>query len=356
MKKLNFFLVLAIILTACQREVDTILRETEADEVIPMMRVVQVDNGSPAQDSVVRILKTVILNGEKTVELTEFYSDFADTLRWVFSYNPSGNLSTIKVFETTHPATILANHKFTWSGSRLAKVITDTLGVFAESIELIYTPSGGNTLISSVEIPSRDNIQPDHTTRIKHTLLMNGLFQVINEKYFTHVWVDNGGSVTNVHDSVTLAYTYSANDVTRYDHVFSRHDTAGPNTNLTRDTGSAVFGRSPSGINVADSLKKIFGTDLYTLMHFQKMELYYYWPVLFSPLENYKHFLSRPLMELFHSRRSWYNGAFDPMSSYTNVQEKKNVNSFDGQGRLTKMEVYDDFTFGAVIRTYKISY
>ncbi|MBL0272113.1 MAG: hypothetical protein IPQ06_03345 [Chitinophagaceae bacterium] len=361
---LNMLVILVLVtgFTSCQKEPDETLDNPVPNTVtvIPMFKVVEIDNLSPGQDSIIRILKTVFTGNQKTVVISEIQPPFlTDTLNTVFTYNAQGLLSGINASTSLNPAFSIARYKFTWNGTRLAKVVCDTSGIYANTFDFTYVPSGVNTLINVVESPSRETITPTYFNKYKHTITVDGQFVPVYEHWASHSYIFQGGIPENYHDTAHIYYSYSGGDVTSYLAYASRHDTSGAGgsiTNIQRDTMQATFARSPSGGNIADSLKKIFGSDIYTLQNFELLEFYEYRPTIFSYWEPYKHFYNRPLTASFYSKKAWLNGVFDPAQSYTNEQEKKVVNSFDAQGRLIRSDVYQDFIFTGIETVYKISY
>jgi hypothetical protein len=356
-------LVLVIGFGSCQKEVDGTLdnRVTTNDTIIPMFKIVEIDKLSPGQDSLIRILKTVITGGQKSVVLSEIYPDSpGDTVNTAYTYNSQGLLSGINWSTSRSPAISLASYRFTWSGNRLIKVVCDTSGSFANSVDFNYSPSGTNTVITAIETPTRDFIEPNSFSKTKHAVTVNDQFVPTYEKWISHVYFFQGGVPENYHDTANIYYSYTMNDVSSYNSYFSRHDTSGSGGSITgieRDTTQALYGRSSSGNNIADTLKKIYGKDVYTLMNFNLLEFYEYRPVFFNIWENtFKQFYYRPLTTLGYSKRVWVNGVFDPSQSPANVQEKKIVNSFDAQGRLVKSETYEDFILVNIAYIYKVTY
>ena len=242
------------------------------------------------------------------------------------------------------PNILFSNTNFTWVGNRLNKVVTDTMGVFESSVDFFYTTAGANTIITTKETPSNDVIQPDYSYKLKRILTVDANFSPIKEEFNSHTYVFQGGIPENYHDSAYITYNYTSNDLTSIIYASSRHDTSGAGgsiKNINRDTATNVYNRNSSGNNITDSLKKIFGKEVYTMMNFDLLQLYPIFPIYGLQLKYYYYF--RPLTSIIASKKVWVNGVFNAGSSYNNVQIKKIINSFDTQQRLTVSEVYQDF-------------
>jgi hypothetical protein len=349
--------VLSLLFVSCQKEVDGELpglTEDSTTVVIPMFRLVEIPAQTP-QDSVVKIFKSVIVNGQKSVVVSELIPGLpSDTLNYIFSYNTAGKLSTIKEVYSSSPAVVTAQTSFTWNASTLSRVRFDTMGVFEQSVDFAYSTVGANTVITSTTIPSLDIIQPDYFYKYKNSLTVNSLFLPVEEKWQSHTYIFQGGVAQNVHDSTIITHRYTANDLSQSDFFTSRHDTVGLVTTIKRDTTNMIYNRSTAGLNIADSLVKIYGKEVYSLMNFNLLDIYPLFPVKGFQLDKYYFF--RPLTSMFSTKVAWINGIKDIGGSYTNELFKKAVNVFDSQQRLTMSEVYTDFINTDIEYVLKISY
>src|SRR5262249_20066890 len=91
--------ILIIAFSSCQQEVDTdILQRTTNDSSTTfMLKIVEHDYTSSMNDSIIRILNKVIVNGEQHFVLSEVYSDqIDDTTFYIFTYNSQNRLNNIK--------------------------------------------------------------------------------------------------------------------------------------------------------------------------------------------------------------------------------------------------------------------
>jgi hypothetical protein len=365
MRLLIAFAVLLILVSSCQRELDIDVQQRPTGDsiahVTPMFRVVEIDPNFPA-DSSVRIIKRVELNGVKSVIITEVTTWApTDTVFSLFSYDAQGHLSNIKYGPEADMADYQVRYQFTWNGNRLIRVVGDTLGSFAESFDLSYTPNGANSVVTSVQIPSYDLITPDAIITRKHNVTVNSQFLPVSDRYVDYFYSSSGNADPNLpqmsHDTSTGFFNYSGSDLSSVDYYFSRHDTNVsiiPYTNIVLDTAAYSYTRV-GGSNLSDSLIKIFGPEVYTLMNFDLLYFYYgYW--IATSADDQCFFYRRPLSTLNVSHRAWENGVFDPLTSFSNVLYNKMDNTFDAAGRLAKAVVYQDQSPSAISFIFKFYY
>jgi len=349
----SLYFLLVIIVSSCQRELDIDLQKpTSGDSTItvtPVFKIVEIDLNYP-DDSIIHILKRVEGNGEKTVVMAEIFSgDPTDTLITIFSYDGQNRINSIESGgQVSSPFYFPYKYKFTWAGGRLTRVACDTAGVFANSFDYNYTPNGANTIVIDVRTPSIDLIAPDYFSKTKHSVTVNAQFIPISEQWITHGFNSSGNSdpalPQNVHDTASNYFTYAGADLTSYVTHSSRHDTnvsIFPFTNIIRDTQNMVYTRATGTTNISDSLKKIYGAEVYTLMNFDLLD-FYYSPWIVSSHDQDKSFLARPLQRQVYSSRVWINGVYDAGNSHSNFLVRKMDNSFDPSGRLTQAILYMD--------------
>lgn len=356
-------IVIAILFVSCQKEVDAgILGRTGGDttaKVTPMFRVVDIDMTSPAQDSIIWIFKTVTKGTTKNVIQSGVNPAFPlDTFNYVYSYDAAGKLTNIKGSHSLAPSVIETESKFTWSSGRLTRIQIDTLGALESAIDLAYSPSGANTLVTPTYTPSFDLIQlPTYSYRVKHQFTVNSGFQLVAEKFTSHTYLFQGGVPQNVHDTADNIISYTSGDMASSVFYSSRHDTSGPGgsvINIERDTSTYTYSRSSGGGNFADSLVKIYGNEIYTLISTG---------ILFDPTlitdfgfsDSKGLFYKKPLSGLLVSKRSWINGVFDP-GSFSNLLYKQQTNTLDSQQRLLRCDIYADFSTTLLENILKFTY
>jgi hypothetical protein len=356
-----FLLAFIVEMSSCQKEVEGTIDERPTDStahIVSAYRVVDIDVASTPQDSIVRLFKTIMTGNEKTVEVSVVYGPTpADTVRTTFSYNTQGQLIKIKEINPLTPSVILSNTSFTWNAGRLTKAVFDTMGVFEKSVDFIYIPSGANTLIRTIETPSTDYILPDYFYKYKHSLTVNSQFLPVAEQWITHAYYFQGGLPQNIHDTANIIHTLSGGDLTASVTDAVSHDTSGAGgtiINIERDTSTYTYSRSIMGVNITDSLKAIYGSEIYTMMNFDLLDLY---PIftIYGPQTN-RYFFCRPLNTTTSSNKKWKNGVYQPGQSYSNLLEKKITNSFDAQQRLTRSDIYEDFISANVVTVIKVYY
>lgn len=347
--------------TSCQKGIDWELPDSVLDsieQIIPMFKVVQVDVASTPQDSIVRIFNTVMVNNQKKVVVSEVYPGVStDTLNYTFSYNLQGQLININETSPQYPNLVFANTTFTWVGNRLSKVVFDTSGVFEQSVEFFYTTAGANTIITTKETPSYDINGPDYTYSYNRMMTVDADFLPIKDDYNSHTYFYQFGVPENHYDTAKITYNYVNNDLSSIIYASRRYDTSGAGgsiTNIQKDTATDLYSRSNAGVNITDSLKKIYGKEVYAFMNFDMLSLYPIYPIYGNQLKYYYYF--SPLNSATSSKRVWINGTFDAGQSHSNVQFKKIVNSFDGQQRLLTSDVYQDFINTDVEQVVKITY
>jgi len=304
-----------------------------------------------------------MINGQKTVIESEIDPLFpSDTVNTFFTYNQQGQLTDIKAESFFYtPGAIWSHHKLTWNGNRLTRVVCDTAGAFAHSFDYTYTPSGSNTLISLVEVPSQDVIStnPIFEIRLKYTATVNSQFRLVKEQEINDTYVFQNTLPEHYHDTLDFNYTYAGNDLGSYNIFHSGTDTnsnsSGNPTNFHKDTAISTYSRSAMGANLADSLMKIYGNDIYTMLNSRLLYFYETPDWNFSEGRESKHFYFRPLNTNTQSAKAWENGVFDPANSYTNQLVEKRVNSFDAQGRLIRSDWYGDYG-GGLEYIYRFTY
>jgi hypothetical protein len=358
------FAVLLMLASSCQRELDIDVQQRPTGDstahITPMFRIVEIDDGFPG-DSIVSVVTRIEQNGVKTVIMAQTYSwTPGDTLFNVFSYDAQGRLLTIKNGPSRNMATYDVRYQFTWNAGRLIKVVGDTLGAFAESMDLVYTSNGANSVVTSTRIPTYDLIQPDIIYTTKHTVTLNNQFLPVSEQIIHYTRFSTGNFDPSLpqmsHDTTTGYFNFSGNDLMSIDQYFASSDTNVTSfsyTNYTDDTIIHSYARAAGGSNFADSLIQIYGPEVYTLLNF---DLIYFYYGASLPSDNSKFFYRRPLSLLTVSARQWVNGIFDPTGSNSNVLYNKMDNTFDASGRLIKALVYYDGSDSDIAITCKFYY
>jgi hypothetical protein len=340
---LTIFLVLMI--TSCQREISFEIRNNTNDstsQVTSVLRIVEYDHTSPEDDSITRIVKSITSGNDKKVVIAEIYSeDLLDTAFTTYSYDTQGRLSGIKMIYSSDPNTTQVNCQFTWNINRLVRVNCDTFGVFSDAVDLSYAPDGSNTAITAVYTPTKDYPVLDGFHKVRYRLTVNNQFIPVNDEWISHTYLTQGGLPESSRDTVTGYYIFSGTNLASYKWHQRGYDTTGPggsNVSIHKDTTDFVYNRDASGMNIADTLRKIYGNDLYTLMNFNLIDLPF--PFIYSEHENDAHLYTNPLTSRVSSRKVWVNGIFDAVESYTNYVFEKATNTFDVQGRLTSTSYF----------------
>jgi hypothetical protein len=342
---LAIFLVFMI--TSCQREISFELRNNTNDstgQVTSVLRIVEYDHTSPEDDSITRIVKSITSGNDKKVVIAEIYSeDLLDTAFTTYSYDAQGRLSGIKMIYSSDPNTTQVNCQFTWNANRLARMSYDTLGVFSDAVDLSYTPDGSNTTIIPVYTPTKDYPILDGFHKVRYKLAVNNQFIPVNDQWISHTYLTQGGLPESSRDTTTGYYTFSGNNLTSYKWYQRAYDTTGPggsNVSIYKDTTDFVYNRDASGSNIADTLKKIYGNELYTLINFNLVDLPF--PFIYSEHENDAHLYTNPLSSRVVSRKVWRDGVFETGESHTNLVIEKATNIFDAQGRLISTAYFWD--------------
>ena len=351
---------LALLLTSCQKEIKWELN-TPADStahIVPMMKITRIDVMSNPQDSIIHLINTQYLNGQKTIIVSEVDPQFpGDSMNSYYKYNAQGRLIEINTTYSSMPAGSQEKYTFTWNSNKLMKIVYDTLGVFSDSWDLTYTPAGANTDITITRTPPGGTITPTYIFQYWQKLTVDPAFNPVKLRYISYDYIDNFGTPDISRDTTDFYYSYTGADLSSYTANSYRCDTSGPGgstTNYSHDTLNVVCNRSNSGNNICDSLKQIFGSNLYTLMNFEFIDGLYLFVVSFG--ENDLFYYAHPQTSRLYSNRVWPNGVFDPGQSYSNLEERKIVNSFDSQNRLIRSDIYQQFNNTQVEYILKITY
>jgi len=350
-------ILLSVQLFSCQREVEDILSDNRTDttaRLVSTYRVVEVNALSVPQDSFTRVFKTYVSGTTKTVVET-MVSSFAptDTGITTFSYNADGKLTSIKDIWARDPATILSETRFTWNAGRLTKAVFDTMGVFERSIDFNYSAAGGNTVVTPLETPSQDIILPNYTSRITHKFTVDNQFQPVQDYWVRHT-IDNQGSTPGYyHDTSTIIYTYAGGDLVQRSFNVAAYDTTGPSTEFRNDTTVYSYSRHTGGGNISDSLKVLYGPEIFTLINFMWLPQVPDF-ILWNP-QSVLYFCNRPFNSSNIATHRWVNGVFDPGGSH-NFLEKKIVSVLDAQQRLVRADLYADYSTIDIETTIRVYY
>jgi len=355
--------VVSIFAWACQREIELNVQQRptgdSTEHITSMFRVVEIDPNFPG-DSSVRIIKRIELNGVTKVIMAEVASWVpTDTAFTLFTYDAQGHLSSMTNGPDADMSTYFARYQFTWTGNRLTKVMADTLGSFAESYDFSYSPSGANSVVTSVHVPSNDVISSGGIITVRNSVTVNSQFLPVSEQWVHYFYAPTGNGDPNlpqmVHDTTTGFFNFSGSDLSSTNYYFSRHDTNTglPYTNIIRDTSIYSYNRASGSTNLTDSLIKILGSEVYTLMNFDLLDFYYGY-VIATTADDWRFFYRRPTSRLTVSGRTWVNGVFD--TTYSNDLLNKMDNTFDAAGRLTKASVYHDRSETDVNLIFKFYY
>jgi len=354
------FVSIVVGFTSCQKEIDWGLNNNPQSDTTPhlIFRIVDIDPLSTPQDSIIRVYRTATLNNEHVILGIEYYTGVTnDSLINIYRYNSQGQLIEIKTAAGSAPNIVLFKSTFTWNGNRMIKAQSDTMGVFEMSVDLAYTALGANTVITPTYIPTQDINTPNYASGFRQSLTVNNQFVPVSRSYNAYGIIDNGGgNWDHYHDTANFQYTFTGNDLSSMQYFSSRHDTVnGPIVTIDRDTTHYTYNRSSAGINIADSLKKIIGNEIYTLINFEVL-IGGYIPVIVSGRQETLHYFFRPLSMSSVTRRFWVNGVFDPGQSLNNLPYQKADNSFDAQQRATRFDLYSDFSTTRIENIIKITY
>jgi hypothetical protein len=252
-----------------------------------------------------------------------------------------------------------AVYKFTWTGDRLTKVAVDTFGSFAESYDLSYVASGTNTIVTAVKIPSEDDISPDATITSKHHVTVGPQFNLVSDRWIHYFHTDaSSDPEVTTRDTTDIIYNYAGGDLISAKYYAVAHYLNAPFfpvTGVQNDTLTDTYTRGPGSANIADSLKKIYGSQIYTYLNSGLFDLYYMSPFV-DYNERTKTFLNRPFNSHHMSQRTFINGVSYPNSDFTDQFHCKLGNVFDASGRLISMSIYEDYSETELLELIRIYY
>lgn len=335
-------LAIVLIFTSCQRELSEELPpnppQQPLNDTTEMFRIVEhidIDFSGVPRDSTLTIVESIFQNGNKKVKISQLYYEFPDdTTYCLISYNAQGKISKIERTATYFGFINNIQH-FTWNGNNLEKIITEEMGVPIETLNLIYTTSGPNTTITTKYTPTQDIVEQNYEFSLREFLTVNTQFQPVQQSYISKAIVNPGSSNPEKrHDTAIITFTYSGESISSDLVIQSRVDSIDQGSIINRnvDTIISTHQRFSNGKNFTDSLRKIYGNEVYALMQAGIINLDMdIMDVYFAE----KYFSLNPLKEVRYSARHWVNGQLD--QQWQNELSLKADCEFDAQGKLIKM-------------------